>query len=165
MSRTFVTVDGVEFEVELTPEGKILVGGSELEGSVTPLDESSFSVMIGTRSSRVTLHREGESFAVGIGGHMLSAVVESPRARLLKRYSRSAGASGTRQPVKAPMPALVVRVHVAPGDRIEPGSRLLVLEAMKMENEIKSHQSGVVKSVHVKGGQAVEKGQLLISLE
>jgi acetyl/propionyl-CoA carboxylase alpha subunit len=165
MSRTVVTVDGVEFEIELTPEGSILVGGSELEGSVTPLDESSFSVMIGSRSSRVTLHHDGASFTVGIGGRTFSGLVESPRVRLLKRYSGTSGASGTRQPVKAPMPALVVRVHVAPGDRIEPGSRLLVLEAMKMENEIKSNQSGVVKSVHVKGGQAVEKGQLLISVE
>jgi biotin carboxyl carrier protein len=165
MSRTFVTVDGVEFEVELTPEGKVLVGGSELEASITPLDESSFSVVIGTRSSRVTLHRDGESFVVGIGGNTFSGVVESPRVRLLKQFSRTTGASEVKQPVKAPMPALVVRVHVAPGDRIEPGSRLLVLEAMKMENEIKSHQSGVVKTVHVKGGQAVEKGQLLISLE
>ena len=62
------------------------------------------------------------------------------------------------------MPGLVVRIPVTPGDQVTMGSGLLVLEAMKMENEIKAAGPGVVTAVRVTPGQAVEKGQILIEL-
>jgi biotin carboxyl carrier protein len=63
------------------------------------------------------------------------------------------------------MPGLVVRVAVEPGQQIEPGMALVVLEAMKMENELRATAAGVVKTVKAKPGQAVEKGQVLVEFE
>jgi biotin carboxyl carrier protein len=73
-------------------------------------------------------------------------------------------ASSTGQKVTAPMPGKVVRIEVAEGDTIKAGTGLIVLEAMKMENEIKSGASGSVTKIHVSVGKAVEKGEILISI-
>jgi pyruvate carboxylase subunit B len=63
------------------------------------------------------------------------------------------------------MPGLVLRVHVAPGQQVAVGAGLIVLEAMKMENELKAAAAGVVKVVRVQAGEAVEKGQVLVEFE
>jgi biotin carboxyl carrier protein len=63
------------------------------------------------------------------------------------------------------MPGLVLRVQVEAGERVEAGKGLVVLEAMKMENELKSRAPGVVKAVRVRPGEAVEKGQVLLEFE
>jgi biotin carboxyl carrier protein len=63
------------------------------------------------------------------------------------------------------MPGMVLRVQVQAGDRVVPGTGLVVLEAMKMENELKSPAAGVVKTVRVASGEAVEKGQVLLEFE
>ena len=85
------------------------------------------------------------------------------------RHIRSlAGAGDQRRAagvLKAPMPGLVVRVQVQPGEKVVAGDPLVVLEAMKMENELKAGAPGVVKSVRVAPGEAVEKGQVLVEFE
>ena len=80
--------------------------------------------------------------------------------------TRSAGQkAGGPTTLKAPMPGLVVRVAVEAGAKVEAGAPLVVLEAMKMENELRATSAGVVKGVKVKAGQAVEKGQVLVEFE
>jgi pyruvate carboxylase subunit B len=85
------------------------------------------------------------------------------------RYVRSLTAGSTRHQgggtLKAPMPGLVLRVQVAPGQKVSAGAGIIVLEAMKMENELKAAGAGVVRSVRVSAGEAVEKGQVLIEFE
>lgn len=66
--------------------------------------------------------------------------------------------------VKAPMPGLIIHVDVAEGNRVSAGQRLLVLEAMKMENDILADKDGVIKEVHVKKGDNVELGQALVTI-
>ena len=60
------------------------------------------------------------------------------------------------------MPGLIVRVSVAAGDSVQAGQGLVVMEAMKMENELRAHGAGTVKAVHVEAGKAVEKGTVLV---
>ncbi|HEX9892533.1 MAG TPA: biotin/lipoyl-containing protein [Gemmatimonadales bacterium] len=85
------------------------------------------------------------------------------------RYIRSLAGGGkthlTGGAVKAPMPGLVVKLLVGPGDQVKAGQSLVVLEAMKMENELKAPGAGLVAAVSVKPGQAVEKGQPLVLLQ
>ncbi|MCH7939400.1 MAG: acetyl-CoA carboxylase biotin carboxyl carrier protein subunit, partial [Candidatus Marinimicrobia bacterium] len=67
--------------------------------------------------------------------------------------------------ITAPIPGLISEVSVKEGDTVAAGDRLLILEAMKMENEIRAPQAGIVLAVHVALGQAVEQGALLVKLE
>jgi biotin carboxyl carrier protein len=101
-------------------------------------------------------------FEVGIDGHTLVATLVS---RVGARAGEGAAAGAGPQQVTAPMPGKVVRVLVAPGDAVEPRQGLVVIEAMKMENELRASRAGRVKAVGVAEGQSVEAGTLLVSVE
>ena len=114
---------------------------------------------------RVAAVAQGCEVHLQIDGFMVNATVDGERERLLKRYTSGETASGGSREVRAPMPSLVVAVEVVPGQGVKPGQGLIVLEAMKMENEVKANREGTVKSIHVKPGNSVEKGELLLEFE
>lgn len=97
-------------------------------------------------------------------GERLEVRAEDERTRHIRSLLGTRGAAAKAGILRAPMPGLVVRVLVAPGDTVVAGQGLLALEAMKMENEIRAAAAGVVQSVAVQPGQAVEKGQVLLEL-
>ena len=100
-----------------------------------------------------------------INGRPFTARVDGPLQQLVKQLGFATTTARTDTDVTAPMPGLILSIAVGPGDAIEAGTPLLVLEAMKMENVIKATATGTVKAVHVSQGQAVEKRQRLIELE
>ncbi len=118
-----------------------------------------FSLLLGGRSYTVGLERSGDAFRIHACGTDLVVEVQNPR-----RWARHAGALGTagRQEVTAPMPGKVVRVLVAQSQEVEEGQGTVVVEAMKMQNEIPSHRKGVVERVLVREGETVEHGQVLV---
>ena len=105
---------------------------------------------------------ERGQWRLSAGGHRFDVQVLDERARAV----RAAGGGATHGvgTLKAPMPGLVVRVQVAEGDAVAAGKGLVVVEAMKMENELKAGGNGTVKQVHVKVGDRVEKGTPLIEI-
>ena len=98
-----------------------------------------------------------------INGVRRQVKVLDERAKLLEKMGMSMGEAAGNADVKAPMPGKVLQVLVKPGDDVEEGRPLLVLEAMKMENMIKATAEGTVSEVPVGEGQAVEKGALLVA--
>jgi biotin carboxyl carrier protein len=94
-----------------------------------------------------------------------SAKITEPMDDLLKSMGLENALVQKISEVKAPMPGLVLDVLVSPGDTVEVGQKILVLEAMKMENAIKSPTAGIVASVNVSKGQAVDKNYILIRFE
>lgn len=96
-------------------------------------------------------------------GHRSYIRVESERMRAAEQAKKTTTGSGERV-VKSPMPGRVVKVLVAKGDTVEPGQGLVVLEAMKMENEVRAKVAGTVAEVHVTAGAAVEGNAKLITL-
>ncbi len=103
-----------------------------------------------------TIRVDGTKYVVHINDHF---------ERLVKQLGLTVGGSQKQNTVKAPMPGLVLDVHVSPGQQVQKGDTLLILEAMKMENVIKAIGDGTVKSVAVEKGMAVEKGHLLVEME
>ena len=89
----------------------------------------------------------------------------STRVPLLEKMGMSVSAGAATGDIKAPMPGKVLQVLVKPGDAVEEGQALLVLEAMKMENMIKAVVAGIVSEVPISEGEAVEKGALLVGFE
>jgi biotin carboxyl carrier protein len=98
-----------------------------------------------------------------VRGRRKVAIAEPLRDRMRHAAAGSASADSEAE-VRALMPGRVVEVKVAPGDRVEPGTLLLVIEAMKMQNEIRSDRAGVVDRIEVSAGQAVEGGALMVVL-
>jgi len=101
------------------------------------------------------------SLEVSIDGRTMVATLVSPFG---KRAGASTAGAGPQQ-VTAPMPGKVVRVLVVPGDAVEPRQGLVVIEAMKMENELRAGRAGRVKAVRVVEGQSVEAGAPLVLVE
>ena len=163
-----VELNGERHKVNLTGdsiayenESPTTAGLSDIEGSPVRM------VKIGAEVFRVVVEkREGRGrYFLWIDGYRFEAEALDERRRALRDLSgANAGPSGPA-PIVAPMPGLIVRVTVAPGDTVEAGQGVVVMEAMKMENELRATGPGKVRSVEVAPGVAVEKGMLLVSLE
>jgi biotin carboxyl carrier protein len=108
----------------------------------------------GTQFSLVH-HRDGTKHEISLGGATLQVEIIDPAAAKRRRNDDHMGASGI---VKALMPGRVVRVLVSKGDAVRKGEGLLILEAMKMENEIQAPAAGTVDELFVTAGQTVEAG-------
>jgi pyruvate carboxylase subunit B len=165
MKTFLVSIDGRERKVSVDDHGIVTVdgGGSCEVRSCTPTE---YTVALNGRVARVAAHQDGaEGVKLITGGRTYAASVQSERALLMKKYARSTRPSASKMDIHAPMPALVVRVEVEVGQSVTPGQGLIILEAMKMENEIKAHFAGSVKSIHAQMGKPVEKGELLLVLE
>ena len=149
--RLTVTVDGQAFLVDAR---------QVVQDSVSLMIDDANGVR---RSIDTTVTaRRGGGYAVALDGHTITATPVSPFGR---RGGDAGTASGGPQQVTAPMPGKVVRVLVAPGDTVVPKQGLVVVEAMKMENELKASRAGVVKAVRAVEGQSVEAGALLVTVE
>ena len=108
--------------------------------------------------------RSDGGWSVQVGGRAWSVGVVDERTQQLRELTGQRPGHAAGGLIRAPMPGLVVRVEVEPGQRLDEGAGVVVLEAMKMENEIATPGPGVVKAVHVKEGQAVEKGAPLVEV-
>lgn len=100
-----------------------------------------------------------------IGAHCHTVRLEDDRSRLMQLLGIDRSARAMVRELKAPMPGLVLKMLVKEGDTVKKNDPLLVLEAMKMENVIKSAGDAVVKKIHAVERTAVEKGQILLSFE
>lgn len=151
-----------------TEQSNATVAGEDTPASLDAYNGKPVRVLrIGDRVVRVVVHaREGKGrYILDIDGHRYPTEALNERARAIQEIvARSAPAAGPA-PVVAPMPGLVVRISVAPGDAVSAGQAVAVMEAMKMENELRASAAATVKTVRVAPGTAVEKGAVLIELE
>ena len=108
------------------------------------------------KNKEITLRVNGQTYTVGI---------KEPIDLLLSNMGLDLKAMQKAEPIKAPMPGMVLKVLVEPGQHINKGDGLIILEAMKMENLLKASASGVVKSIKAVEKTAVEKGAILIEME
>jgi biotin carboxyl carrier protein len=165
MRTYFVTVNGKELTVRVGRDGGASLDGGNGALEVKRVSPGEFSVIVDRHQVKVVASAEAGGFDVIAGDFRGHVAVESERDRLLRRYARSTTGSSARLEVHAPMPAMVVKIEVNVGDEVSSGQSLIVLEAMKMENEIRAHSSGRVKAIHAIAGKPVEKGELLLVLE
>ena len=121
---------------------------------------------IGTEVRRVEARPAGNGrYQLTIDGYRFEVEALDERARAIRAMAGTATGAAAGPPVlKAPMPGLIVRVHVAPGDVVAAGQALVVMEAMKMENELRAPAAGTVRAVKATPGTAVEKGAVLVEL-
>jgi biotin carboxyl carrier protein len=153
------------YTVGLPDDGSARVNGTPVEAEIMCIHGGEYSALVAGRSFRVVLQEHNGTTELLIGGIACEARVESERDRLLRQYGRSSAHTHHRAEIHAPMPALVVKVEVSVGDEVKEGQGLLILEAMKMENELKAHQAGTVKKILATTGKAVDKGELLMVVE
>jgi biotin carboxyl carrier protein len=114
----------------------------------------------------VVERREGRGrYTLWVDGYRFEAEALDERTRAIRDLSAASAGPAGPAPIIAPMPGLIVRVNVNIGDHVQAGQGVVVIEAMKMENELRAVAPGTVKSIEVSPGTAVEKGTLLVALE
>lgn len=144
------TVDGVRHDVSLT----------HVAGTPVRL------VRIGEQVHRVVARRGATRgvWQLDVDGTRVEAEALDERLRAIKDLTAASAVASGPAPLLAPMPGLVVRVAVAVGDTVSAGQGLVMIEAMKMENELRAAAPGVVTAVRAKAGEAVNKGAVLVEL-
>ena len=165
--RYIVQLNGEQRTVSIDPDGV------RYEGEIFPIELSDPDgtpvrvVTIGSEIHRIVVQkREGRgNYTIWINGQRVDAEALDERTRAIRAMTVTSEGPVGPAPVKAPMPGLIVRVNVKVGDEVQAGQGVVVMEAMKMENELRAVGAGKVKAVHAEAGAAVEKGTLLVELE
>ncbi len=152
----------VEFDGETARIGNAVhaVHLADVEGTPVHL------VAIGNRVHRVVARRHPERgrYTLRLDGWRVEAEALDERTRAIRDLTAKQATHAGPVPVTAPMPGMIVKVHVRPGDTVTPGQGVISMEAMKMENELRATTAGTVKGVLVQPGQAVERGTVLVEL-
>ena len=151
------------FEIEVDNEGRVLIDGDERDVDFLNLGGSLFSLITKNKSFEAVIDDDEGKIAVMMRGRLFEAQVLDERAMLLMQ--RRGGLTVASGEVSAPMPGLIVEVTASLGDAVAKGQTVVILESMKMQNELKSPIDGVVRAIHAEAGQAVDKNDLLVEIK
>ncbi len=160
-----VTIQGTTYTVSLDDgEGRVVlsVDGRSLEIDMAALHgEHAYSLLVNGRSYTAVAAAQGEHREVKVNGVSSEVAVEDEELARLRGQVKSRRRAGGEQ-IKAPMPGRIVSISAAVGDTVETGQGVVVIEAMKMENELRAHASGIVKDIRVGEGDTVDKNDVLV---
>jgi len=160
-----VAIDGKQYRLELSRvEGRwsCRLDGREIEVDAVLARPDVLSLRIGNKAYEVKCERVAHDLHLWVGSARFAAEVRDPRS--LRGRSRAADDRGPKK-LTAPMPGRVVRILASAGAQVEAGAGVLVVEAMKMQNEIKSPKQGTIQKILVAEGTAVNAGEVLAIVE
>ena len=165
MKQYLASAGGKAVDVQILQGPAIIVDGKRLEARL----ESSHGISCLTRgksSTRMYIRKVGElQYEIWAKHVVIPVRLETESSRLLASAVTGRSDHSQDYQIKAPMPGMIKEIEVEEGGKVEPGTGLIVLEAMKMENEIRSSVHGTITRIHVQKQQSVEKSQLLIVIE
>lgn len=162
------------FELSLTKSAEdgifiLEVSSGEGQSGQTPVSlehihGDKYQIRMGNRSAPVFISRTAGGYRTVLYGHEFSARVEEARIYRLKQEMAELIGGGGPTDVVSPMPGLVLSIEVEEGQGVSAGQGVAVVESMKMENEIRASEAGVVEQIVVEPGQAVDKGETLVKI-
>jgi biotin carboxyl carrier protein len=161
------TINDKSFIIEINDDRKVVVDGKEYAVDFTSVaGQPVYSLLINGKSfeAYVAAAEDQEEWQVLLHGELSSVLVEDEREKRLRQAAGGVAASGGEFQLKAPMPGLIVAVPVAEGQVVKKGDILVILESMKMQNELKCPRDGTISRVKVKTGEGVEQGQALLTI-
>lgn len=159
------TVNGKQFEIEVNNDGEVFVNGEQRHVDFVSLGETLYSIIAGTDAHEVLVDDlEGPNYDVQIHGRLYNVNVLDERALLLGSRRGGEFTDTGEVSIKAPMPGLVVDVPVEEGQEVAKGDTIIILESMKMQNELKAPRDGVVQRIGVAAGQSVEQNKVLVTI-
>jgi biotin carboxyl carrier protein len=160
-----IVIDGKSYRLDLSQaEGRWLcrLDGCEIEVDAVLVRPNVLSLRLGNQVCEVECERVGDDTHIWVGSQRFLAEVRDPRSQ--RSRTRAADDHGPKK-LTAPMPGKVVRILLSPGTMVEAGAGVLVVEAMKMQNEVKSPKKGTIQKILVREGAAVNAGDVLAIVE
>jgi biotin carboxyl carrier protein len=158
-------VDGLEFPIEILDEHHVMFGGDVLEVDLAAVSgEPLYSLIVNGESFEGYVYPDEDGWQVLLLGQFYQVRVEDEREKHLRTAFQSTVRKDAEFVLRAPMPGLVVSVPVTEGQGVEKGQTLVILESMKMQNELRAPYAGTVMRPRVKAGEIVEQKQILLNL-
>lgn len=159
------TVKEREYTIEIDPDRGIFIDGELQEIDFQRLEAGGVtSLLMNHRSVSAVVEERSDHWEVLIQGELYAVQVQDERAYRLERMRSTGLTVGGEAVVTSPMPGIIVAVPVAVGDEVRRGDKVVILESMKMENELRAPCDGVVTHIHIAAGANVEKDQLLVGI-
>ncbi|MEE9430120.1 MAG: biotin/lipoyl-containing protein [Melioribacteraceae bacterium] len=163
MNEFVVNLENKEFNISIDKTNKVIVNGKERNVELSKLSDFSYLLKVDEKVYHITSEKkDSKNYSFFIDGFSydvsVRTLLEEKAYELLKNKSNN----NHNAVVKSPMPGLVLKIKKKVGDKVEMGDSLLLLEAMKMENDIRATSSGVVKEIFVSENSAVEKNEILM---
>jgi biotin carboxyl carrier protein len=159
------TIDDKKFEIEVVDEHHIRIGDRLLEVDFESVSgQPVFSLILDGKSYEAYVYPGEEGWEVLMHGQQYQVRAEDEREKRLKTSADGGSMEGGEFHLKAPMPGLVVAILIEEGQEVKKGQVMLILESMKMQNELKSPRDGIMGRVRVKAGESVEQRQTLLSV-
>lgn len=163
--RYITTIDQNEFMIDILDDQQIQVNGVPYKVDFDSVgNQPVFSLILNGVSYEAYVYPEGDSWQVLLQGRLYTATVEDEREKRLRAAAGGKVADRGEFHLKAPMPGLVIAIPVKEGDSVKKGDVLVILESMKMQNELKSPCEGTVSRMRVNIGESVEQNQTLLSV-
>lgn len=165
----FATIDDRTYEIDIDHHGHVTVDGQKLDADMKLVGgRHLYSLLLNNASYEVLLDTESEKrnfYTVMVSGLQYTVKVQDERSRRLALVDRSLRPPEGELLIKAPIPGLVVKVPVEVGQEVSEGETLVILEAMKMENELRAPRRGVISEVRVAAGDQVALGQMMLAIK
>jgi len=160
------TIDDKEFAIELLNDKQVSVNGNTYKVDFESISgQPVYSLIVDGKSHEAYVQEGDDNWQVLLRGQLFSVMVEDEREKRLRAAAGGGVAETGEFHLKAPMPGLVVSIPVEEGQEIKKGDVLLVLESMKMQNELKAPRDGVVSRIKVKPGESVEQKQSMLDVQ
>jgi len=158
------TISNRTYEIEILPDGRVLLNGQPRDVDFLSLDASLYSIITNNRSLEALIEEHAGEYQVLIGGRRYEGQVLDERDQLLRARAGGQVDQTGEVSIKAPMPGLIVAVPVEEGQAVKAGQTVVILESMKMQNELKAPRDGTVQRISVAPGQSVEQKKVLVTI-
>lgn len=166
MNEYVVTIDSKKFTVKFLGRNELEINGKKINAELAHLGSHAYLLKINSKPFEAALHKKNsDRIGLLIEGWYYDCTIRSKLQQTASEIIAKSIHSKRAVNLTAPMPGLVLKIKKQIGDAVEVGEPILLLEAMKMENEIRSTSHGVVKEIKVKEGDSIEKGGILLIIE
>jgi biotin carboxyl carrier protein len=154
------------YDIEIGPNNTVTINGEPHSIDLRGIEGVSlYSLLVDNKSWEVLVERSGDEYRISIGDELLLVTVYDERTRKIEKGLGKTAPPTGEVVLKAPMPGLVREVPVQVGQEVKAGQGLVILEAMKMENELRAPRAGCIREIRVKPGDTVEHGQALLVIK
>lgn len=166
MNDFVVTIDGKKKNLKIQNDNQIEIDGKKLSVEFSKINNYLFLLKVGDKVYEVTTTKSNsEKYNFLVYGRFYEATVRTTLEEKANEFLSQKEKLSHHDNIKAPMPGMILKVNKKVGDKVEIGEPVLILEAMKMENELRSPASGIIKELLVKEGESVEKDTILLSID
>jgi biotin carboxyl carrier protein len=165
MNDYIVSINENKHSIKILNASKVKLNGKEYDFELTQLSKYSYLLKVDNKIYQVTSEKlNGQNYDFTIDGYSYLPIVRTNLEEKANEYIQNKAMESGTTIIKSPMPGLIVKILKQVGDKVEIGEPIILLEAMKMENEIRASASGTINSINTKENSSVEKGQVLLEI-